>query len=669
MAAGADARMRAVEQNLPVELLSRLGWREANGRPAVYQLHKYWARRPGSLVRMLILGALLPAGTDLERAYWDGAAEVAGKVVLDPFMGGGTTVVEALRLGCRTIGVDLNPLSWYVTGRSVTAVAPEAWAEAVRQLAAHPGEQIRARYRTLCPGCGALADTIYAFWVRQAPCGGCGRPFDLFASYRLGMGGRHSVCPACGAVGLCGPRCLACGVVTDPDRTGLARGQFTCPGCGRTQRTLAAVAERADSLPLRLYAVEYDCSHCGTRGLKAPDAGDFARTAEAAAAANLRRSALLVPTGPVPDGIKTRDLIRHGYRTWDRLFGPRQLLSLGELLEAILRLPAGPLRDLLLVTFSDSLNANNLLCKYNRSAGKLEPLFGLHAYHIVDQPVENNVWGARVGRGSFRNYLKKTRRAQAALGAPGRLVRDFAGLTGDQGNVLLRCADARQLEFIPDAAVDVVVTDPPYFDNVQYGELSQFFLAWLQAALGPDLPAFRPGVELVVGHSGKGKAHYTGGLMAAFTECHRVLKPDGLLVFTFHHRDPVAWAAVVQAVGEAGFRVVAAYPVRAETRSGLHSDPGNIKWDLPFVCRKRSGADPALPWSELKEEIRATAAAAVSAHSHLLRADLHAVALGQTLAVYTRHWPPPLGPEPALSEMDRLVQELTATRDQRPVAE
>ena len=103
---------RAIEEDFPIVEINRLAAPERNAFKPVYQMHKWFARRASSIFRALLLGALKPAGTNImEEFYKDHAndPDTNGKVVLDPFMGGGTTVVEALRLGCKVVGIDLNP--------------------------------------------------------------------------------------------------------------------------------------------------------------------------------------------------------------------------------------------------------------------------------------------------------------------------------------------------------------------------------------------------------------------------------------------------------------------------------------------------------------------------------------------------------------------------------
>ena len=113
---------RAVEESFPVVEINRLAIPERNAFKPIYQMHKWFARRASCVFRAILLSAMKPAGTDImEEFYKDHThdQDTNGIKVLDPFMGDGTTVVEALRLGCHVIGIDLNPVAWFIVKTEV----------------------------------------------------------------------------------------------------------------------------------------------------------------------------------------------------------------------------------------------------------------------------------------------------------------------------------------------------------------------------------------------------------------------------------------------------------------------------------------------------------------------------------------------------------------------
>ena len=193
---------RAIEVGFPIVEINRLAQPERNSFKPIYQMHKWFARRASCVFRAILLGALKPAwkpdGTpvDLMEEFYRNHGddpETAGKVVLDPFMGGGTTVVEALRLGCRVIGIDLNPVAWFIVKTEVEPVDPEALQDAFERLAARPvawnggaplRESLLGLYRTkVAPD--VEADVIYTFWVKHAICTDptCKREVPLFKDW------------------------------------------------------------------------------------------------------------------------------------------------------------------------------------------------------------------------------------------------------------------------------------------------------------------------------------------------------------------------------------------------------------------------------------------------------------------------------------------------------
>jgi len=696
---------RYIEKDFPIEKLNILALREGNSKRPVYRMHKWWARRLGSVFRMLLLAAFAGAGTsegELWRRFYHGNG-LNEPIVLDPFMGGGTTLVEALRLGCRVIGVDINPVAWFITKKEIEPVDLADLDAAFARLEKAVGERIRRYYRTTCPK-GHPAEVMYAFWVKSLPCANCGKQVDLWPNNWVSRRSDHwtVVCPVCDFIFPVPPHaekatCPDCGKVFEPTRKISGYGRFRCPHCGHAETHLDAVARLGGPIPARMYGLEYYCPACNSRGYKRADRADHSLFEEAKAEFEARKDSLLFPRQHIPiEGRSDPRPVNHGYTHFWHLFNPRQLLCLSLLLEGIMAEPDRNLRELLLLAFSDALDSNNMFCKYEVDYHKISLLFGLHAYHPIERPTENNVWGTRYGRGTFKRCFEKVRRGKAYCAQAyerafdgrasfqvitgeqinGSLVESFDGLLGGQGRALLRCADSSSLDFLPDKCVDAVITDPPYFANVMYSELADFFYVWLRLALADDYPWFRPEhsrreEELVQNvKEGKEEDDFSAGLTRVWRECHRVLKDDGILAFTFHHNEVGAWAAIGHSLLDAGFLVTAAPFVRSEGKSGFHSEAGNIKYDVILVCRKRREQKASsVCWNELIPGI------ANAAKKWLLRTQSPKMALnpgdaltalmGQALVAYTSHWPGvltetdfPLSLEDALQTIAPLAETL-----------
>jgi putative DNA methylase len=668
--------MKLIEKDFPVNRLNAIALAEGNAKKPVYRMHKWWARRLGSVFRMITLAAFSPED-ETETTIWQkflGGLDLQGAIVLDPFMGGGTTIVEALRLGCRVVGVDINPIAWFVTKKEIEPVDIKALDAAFDWLEQTAGEAILRYYRTTCPA-GHLATAMYYFWVKIAPCAKCGTLVRLFPNYELSRRDHVDVCvcPHCLQVnetssGGSNVTCRECGDTFNPRKGVASRGIYRCPVCGATRRVLDAVVDKGAPLDMDLHAVEGYCPICG-RFFKRVDQNDLSLWQEVKEEYERRRNALLIPRQAIPaEGRSDPRPINHGYTYFWQMFNERQLLCLSILLEHIMAIPDQNVRELMLIAFSDCLDANNMFCKYEIEWHKVSLMFGLHAYHPIERPAENNVWGTSLGRGTFVKCFEKVRRAklycqrpyERVLGVDGRrythytgeeriegqLVENFQELMHRDRAALLRCQSSEDLSFIPDKSIECVITDPPYFDNIQYSELADFFYVWLRLALRDIYPWFepelsrRPGEVVKNEELGKTTGSFIEGLRRVFRECHRVLKDDGLLVFTFHHSKVWAWEGIGRLLLDSGFYVSATPVVRSEGKSGFHSSEGNIRYDCVLVCRKmpyRSSPHSASPLQEriLQDSVlwvQRTLASGMPVNE----VDLFTIVMGKTIEHYTK---------------------------------
>lgn len=671
---------RAIEDpDFPFEHLSDIAelesWRKEINRP-IYHIHKWWAQRLGSIFRAILLGAFAPKGSNILEMFYQ-PARLLGAVILDPFMGSGTTIGEALKLGARAIGRDINPVAYFIVRNALRIHPRQEIVETYRAIEQGLAPAIRRFYRARLPN-GEMADVLYYFWVKVVPCPKCERLVDLFSSYIFAQhADRHrnpegrALCPQCGAITIVRydaeqAICSLCRRVFGL-HTGPAHGtKATCPGCGHAFLIAKAVQHRGQPPEHRLYA-KMVLRQNGSKEYLRADEHDVALYDEVSSLLRQRNDAY--PVVAIEPGYNTNQVLNYCYTHWHQMFNDRQLLCLSLLAERIRAISDDRLRDLFACLFSGALEFNNMFASFKgEGTGAVRHMFSHHILKPERMPVEANLWGTPKSSGAFSTlFQSRLLRAldycdnpfeirlahkngkvisEKLYGLSCRLGHDIAGTFAafeDGKHLYLSCGDSATTD-IAQESVDAVVTDPPFFDNVHYSQLADFFYVWQRYVLG------RAGYH--IGHSTRSSAEvqqsdptvFTERLRGVWVDCHRVLRPDGLLVFTYHHSRPEGWRAILEALVRAGFFIVAAHPVKAElsVAAPKHQARDPIDLDVILICRKRSGTGrPAPSPSVLVVETSETAARQVArlneAGRHLSRNDVRVVLMAQVIKSLSLH--------------------------------
>jgi adenine-specific DNA methylase len=612
-----------IEQNYGIRFIASLALREKqiqqNYRPII-AVHKWFARRPGTLFRGLLLSEL--ANKPVEQVYYD-AQSFEGITIADPFVGGGTPLLEANRIGCNVIGMDINPMAVWIVREEMDAIDLKAYTRKAGELVNHLAERVGHLYKTKCPITGRKdADVKYFLWVKTGVCKACRKDFDLFPGYVLAEDARHTayvlVCGGCGTLN----------EVKDPSRPGLCqcgrtltshgpvhRNNCVCPHCQHINRA----PFQADGPPMhRLFAIEYHNSELKNRPgrlFKRPDEEDLARLKEAEA----EQRALaprFVPDDTIPKGDESSRLHRWGYRYFRELFNARQLLGLELAARRIAAVDDLRLRRALATNLSDLVRYQNMLCRYDTMALKSLDVFSIHGFPVGYVQVESNLLGLRngkglpVGSGGWINIIDKYVRAKEYCTAPFEVA--FKGTSkvtvpirgewiGEKNPVRpnaaerrinIRCVSATTAD-LGLATLDGVFTDPPYYGMVQYGELMHFCYIWLRKLMGKDFPGLehnttRNADELTGNETAdRDIIHFAKGLSTVYARMARALKPGAPLVFTYHHNKQQPYVAAGIAILDAGLTCSASLPCPAEMGGSIHiHGTGSSIVDTVFVCRK-----------------------------------------------------------------------------------
>ncbi len=570
-------------------------------RPNTY-LHKWWARRCGSTFRTIL--KTLTSDDAAHDYYVSGGLE--GKIILDPMMGGGTTLHEAIRMRANVIGADLDPIPVLQARATLTDIPLGELETAFASFFKGIQTSLEPFYQTKCPHCETAVPIQYTLYGWKQHCG-CEEESLFIDSTIL----RHnnddtviSIDPATYAI-------LENGKVLFTPENAPARPLFTretkhCSTCSQPYKENSEIPYYKRYEPI---AIVGQCK-CSANSLffSPPQPYDLAAIARAdkqRTQCGFNRDDFFVARGA-----KSKSLHVRGITNYLDLFSSRQLLYLKAAIERLADFNP-EIRLNLALLLSTSLEFNTMLCGYKgdkkRRPGAIRHAFAYHAYSFPYTAVENNpiyptrtsgtlntlfygrlVRGCKWAAAPVERKVVDGRAKKVIIAGEvdkGNEVKTFVALQNGERNFLLIQGSSATLD-LPDNGVDAIVTDPPYFDSVQYSDLASFFHVWLRQMLpdGADWQYAPTGSAVEAKVDGDGES-YTEILGGIFKECARVLKEDGRFIFTYHHWNPKGWAALTYALKQAGFILINRYVVHAENLISRHIVGQNaLKHDVILVC-------------------------------------------------------------------------------------
>ena len=630
-------------------------------------------------------------------------ATVGSASVLDPTAGGGSVPFESARLGFETAANDLNPVAVLI--EHATVEWPARFGREVKEdfesLGLKFAMQVRSRLRGVFPSDGNV-DTVPDgyLWARTITCPYCAGLVPLSPNWRLAPGGigvrlvpHTSSGPAEGRI------CSFEIVRTAGEQSAgtVARGDGICPygDCGRVVDGDEIKRQACEGLMgEQLFAVVYKrrvktTLKSGKRGrdrwvreYRAPRPEDDNRAKiQAWLEEKLPEWEVfdIVPSEDIPEGYNTSQLRRFGMTYWRDLFSPRQLLCHGTSVEVYREMreadrSAGHLSEIrkaaygyLSITINKLLDWNSRGCTWHPNREVIGHTFQRHDFGFKWSFAE---MAPLVTGAGFDWALTNTSKCikelldliGAEASASGSLPLHASSQSTDRTppTITITCKPGDHLDHIPDSSVDAVVMDPPYYDNVMYAELSDFFYVWLKRTSGHVFPQlFRRRLtdkdsEAVAnpmrfrGQSGS-KAlaglYYQDRMAAIFAECRRTLKPDGILTLMFTHKATGAWDALTKGLIEAGFVITASWPINTESSERLHTkDKAAANSTVFLVCRpraERSTTDAIVYWEHVEPKVASAVRNRVAEFqaAGIRGVDLYLACFGPALEEFSRHWP------------------------------
>ena len=571
------APIKSVLRLLDVEALRIAARKESRSRqrhlPPV-STYRWWARRTET-----ISGALVDAI----------AAESGPRLTIgDPFAGGGVIALAALKRGHRVYAQDVNP--WAARSLAAMVDLPDLpdLQLAAKRLRESAHDVLERAYSTSLEG-GSSGDISHTLRVATANCPNCSRTIRLFPSSlvslttRVDAGGTKGfiACPAGhlqfgSAVKT--TKCRECGRFARPNVRYTTNRRFCCVECGWGGQ----LTDLANPGGFSWEVVLTERYHEGQRELGLPTSSEILRASDQLWQPQRDLASL-------GDGREARTLSRFGMTHWHDLYPSRQRQVIEVLLDACPQASDNDPRVQMALESAiiGTTEMAGLASRWDPRYLKAYEVVANHRFSFTTLAAEPNVWGAgRHGRGTVERRIRQMAEAADWFDRSiGRRLHVEGPIKADsKRRPIRRQTDIRVVEgsssrlSIDAGSLDAVVTDPPYHDDVSYGELSDIFRAWAGATTGPI-----SGDATVVAGSGEaGTAEYQLQLTKIFSEISRALKPRGHLVLSYANRQPGAWTALFQSLQDSGFKTVG-YAVVESENDADHSKVGKRACNLDLL--------------------------------------------------------------------------------------
>ena len=634
--------------------------------------------------------------------------------VLDPTAGGGSIPLEARRVGFAAIANDLNPVAALLL--KATVDWPVKYASTVLEdflvLTREFVTRASPKYVGVFPAERTGIRIEGYLWARTVACPYCDGLVPLSPNWRLAPdgsgvrlkphlgGGRATEGRVCSFEVVSSTREQSAGTV--------ARGDGICPyaDCGRViDGDEIKEQAQAGRMGEQLFAIVFKERVLTTtktgrtrekwvRCYRAPrpdDDNSVEISGQLADKLPEWEAFDIVPSERFPEVSNDDRPIQYGMPTWRDLFSPRQLLCHGtgvevfrEMLEA--DRAGGELAEVrraaygyLALSLDKLRDYNSRMTRWHAGRQVMVNTFDRHDFSFKWSYAEMAPLIVGLGYDWAFEQTAKCIGELVALVRPDAsnvtagLFADVGGATAARPPVAITCKPGDSLDHIGDATIDLIVIDPPYYDNVMYAELSDFFYVWLKRTAGHVFPEmFRSYLtdkdsEAVANparfRSQKGakalaERDYQERIASIFAECRRTLKPDGVMTLMFTHKATGAWDALTKGLMDVGFAITASWPVNTEAEGSMHiKDKAAAKSTIFLVCRPRPSYGESASregdgdlviretstayWEEVEPRVAGAVRKRVSEFQDagIAGVDLYLASFGPALEEFSRDWP------------------------------